>query len=377
MRNIKVNTLINGYEIIHDAILVLDNHDRYLAHFSAENFEGEIHEHFDGYVCPGFVNAHCHLELSHLKNKIAEHTGLVDFILNVQKLRASNPDEIQQAIELAELEMIADGIVAVGDISNGSNSFAQKAKGNITYHTFLEALSFTPSRAEIAIDQMQQLKAQLESLNLSASISPHAPYSVSQELFKGLETLEESVYTIHHLESAEEQLFLTKKLGVLKKIYESFNIDISFFAPNFESSSDYWLPHFQVKKLVLVHNTFLDDYNYALITQAIPESYFCLCVNANLYIENRVPDIPSLIKKTKNICIGTDSLASNHQLSIRSEIESIRKHFPEIPMEFLLQCATIKGAEALGIEGAGVFVKGGRVNRFEHSSIRTTVPPQR
>ena len=80
-----------------------------------------------------------------------------------------------------------------------------------------------------------------------------------------------------------------------------------------------------------------------------------------------MPDIPSLIKKTKNICIGTDSLASNHQLSIRSEIASIRKYYPEIPMEFLLQCATIKGAEALGIEGAGVFVKGGRVNWFEGS----------
>ncbi len=367
MRNTKVKTLINGYEIIHDAVLVLDDQDRYLAHFSADQFEGEIHEYIDGYVCPGFVNAHCHLELSQLKNKIPEHTGLVDFILNVQKLRASNSDEIQQAIEQAELEMIADGIVAVGDISNGSNSFAQKAKGNLHYHTFLEALSFIPTRAESAIDQMRQLKAQLEALNLSTSISPHAPYSVSPELFKGLETLGESVYTLHHLESAEEQLFLTKKLGSLNKIYESFNIDTTFFNPNFASSSDYWLPNFHVKKLILVHNTFLDDYNYALITQAIPESYFCLCVNANLYIENRMPDIPSLIKKTKNICIGTDSLASNHQLSIRSEIASIRKHFPEIPMEFLLQCATIKGAEALGIEGAGVFVKGGRVNRFEGS----------
>ena len=142
------------------------------------------------------------------------------------------------------------------------------------YHTFLEALSFIPSRADTAIDQMRQLKAQLEALNLSTSISPHAPYSVSQELFKGLETLGESVYTLHHLESSEERLFLTKKLGALNKIYENFNIDTTFFNPNFASSSDYWLPHFHVKKLILVHNTFLDDYSYALITQAIPASYF-------------------------------------------------------------------------------------------------------
>lgn len=365
MKRIKTTTLINAYDVLHNAVIVLDNQHRYLTHFKEEEFEGEIDEHWQGYACPGFVNAHCHLELSHLKNQIPEHTGLVNFILNVQSLRANpqNSDAafVQSALENAEAEMLRDGIVAVGDISNTSISFHQKSKKNLYYHTFLEALGFVPERADLAIEAMQKLKSELSAQNLQCSITAHAPYSVSQKLFQNIASQNEKIYSLHHLESVEEKKFLENKSGELLKLYESFNIDIEFFNADVSNSTEYWLPHFNVPKLILVHNTFMDDASYALITQALSETYFCLCPNANLFIENKLPDIPTLLKKTKNICLGTDSLASNHQLSIRAEIESIRKHFPEIDFTFLIQCATIKGAEALGID-EGKFKVGGQVN---------------
>ncbi|MFN5704715.1 MAG: amidohydrolase family protein [bacterium] len=364
MRRIKVKTLVNGYDIIDHAIVILDDNNRYLDHFRADVYDGDIDEYSGAYACPGFINTHCHLELSHLKNKIVEKNGLVDFILSVQKFRNTSVEEIQDAIENAEAEMIKNGIVAVGDISNTNNSFHQKSKSNLYYHTFLEAFSFLPERADAAMQQMQSLKAEANEMNLRASITPHAPYSVSQKLFNNIADVGETLYSLHHLEAQAEIDFLENKQGDFLKLYDTFNINIDFFKEN-KNATAYWLNHFNVQKLILVHNTFMNEEAYALITQAIEESYFCLCANANLYIENRLPDIPSLIHKTKNICIGTDSLASNHSLDIAGEIKTIHQHFKEIPIEFLLQAATIKGAEALNLEGFGVFSKGSVVNFME------------
>lgn len=364
MRRIKVKTLVNGYDIIYHAIVILDDNNRYLNHFRADAYDGDIDEYTGAYACPGFINTHCHLELSHLKNKIEEKNGLVDFILSVQKFRNTSVEEIQDAIENAEAEMIKNGIVAVGDISNTNNSFHQKSKGNLYYHTFLEALSFLPERADVAMQQMQSLKVEAEAMNIKASITAHAPYSVSQKLFSNIADIQENLYSLHHLEAQAEIDFLENKLGDFLKLYDTFNINIDFFKAN-KNATDYWLNQFNVQKLILVHNTFMNDEAYALITQAIDSTYFCLCTNANLFIENRLPDIPSLLHKTKNICIGTDSLASNHSLDIAGEIKTIHHHFKEIPIEFLLQAATIKGAEALNLEGFGVFSKGSVVNFIE------------
>lgn len=364
MRRVKVKTLVNGYEVIDHAIIVLDDQNKYIAHYSAVDYEGEIDEYSGAYACPGYVNAHCHIELSHLKGKIEERGGLVNFILTLQKHRNASLEEIQEAIENAEAAMIKNGIVAVGDISNSNHSFAQKVKKNLAYHTFLEAFSFLPERAEQAMQQLLNLKTEADALSIATSITPHAPYSVSQKLFGNIAELNEQIYSLHHLEAQAEIDFLEHKQGDFLKLYNTFNIDINFFTAN-KSATSYWLNHFNVPKLILVHNTYMHDEAYALITQAIDETYFCLCANANMYIENRLPDIPSLMHKTKNICIGTDSLASNHSLDIAAELKTIHKHYKEIPVEFLIQCATIKGAEALSLKDLGTFKKGSVVNFLE------------
>ena len=90
-------------------------------------------EVFEGILCPGFVNAHCHLELSHMKGMIPAHTGLQEFVKQIVALREVAPETIQEAIVLAEAEMMANGIVAVGDISNTLDTLKQKAKHNLAY----------------------------------------------------------------------------------------------------------------------------------------------------------------------------------------------------------------------------------------------------
>lgn len=349
MRKIK-STIINGHEILHNGVLIINDEGVTVDVIPEYKIDFSDYETFEGYLVPGFVNTHCHLELSHLKNKIDTNTGLVDFVLAVQQFRNTDPAEVESAMRLAENVMIENGIVAVGDISNTINSFNIKKEKNIYYHTFLEALGFTDARADAVMKQIAELKKKASELNLISSISPHAPYSVSRKLFEQIAEQKEQVYTLHHLESLAEIMFLKEKVGDFLKLYNSFNINIDDFTPEEKSATLYWLNNFDVDKLILVHNTFLSDDAYELISNKLMNVYWCLCPNANMYIENRLPNIPALINRGAKICIGTDSLASNHQLDILSELKTIKAQFPEISTEYLLQCATVNGAEALGIE---------------------------
>ena len=102
------------------------------------NPKSEI-EYHKGIICPGFINTHCHLELSYLYKHISESTGMTGFIKElVSKRFTFSEEQIQQSIIDAETEMIKNGIVAVGDISNNNSTFQQKAKHNLLYHTFIE-----------------------------------------------------------------------------------------------------------------------------------------------------------------------------------------------------------------------------------------------
>ena len=102
----------------------------------------------------------------------------------------------------------------------------------------------------------------------------------------------------------------------------------------------------------MVHDTFINqtDINFINQNTALQQYFFCLCVNANSYIENQLPPINLLRHNHCNIVIGTDSLASNKGLNVLSEIKTIIQNFPEIPIQELLTWATINGATALQMD---------------------------
>src|SRR5688572_4814248 len=109
---------------------------------------GEDVEAFKGTLSPGFVNAHCHLELSHMKGSIPENTGLVDFVYKVVNERHFAEEEILSAIQNAEDEMLSNGIVAVGDICNNLLTLPQKLKQRLAYYNFIEASGWLPAVCE-------------------------------------------------------------------------------------------------------------------------------------------------------------------------------------------------------------------------------------
>ena len=131
---------------IKKGVVITDGNGRILAVGERKNFEDAELEIHHGIICPGFINAHCHLELSYLKGKISEHTGLVGFISEFLKKRNDDDMNVRESIEAAEKEMMNEGIVGVGDISNTMVSFEQKSKNHLHYHTFVECFGVQPVR---------------------------------------------------------------------------------------------------------------------------------------------------------------------------------------------------------------------------------------
>ncbi len=314
-------------------------------------------EYYSGILVPGFVNTHCHLELSYLKGKIQEKTGIGKFIGQINRLRNDKTYDPDAVSRLTDRKMWAAGIAATGDVSNSADTIGIKQKSNIYYHTFIETFGFHPSRAERAFDIALQMQQQFEAGKLSNSIVPHSPYSVSEPLFRKITEnalAKHSVISIHNQESeGEEQFFKTGDGPIANHLQHNLNLDISHWKPTGKSSLMSVLDYIPAENaLILVHNTFTQKSDIAeLKKRRNPENTFLtLCPNANLYIEDQLPPVLLFREEKVNICIGTDSLASNHDLSILSELITLQLNFPDLKLEELFAWACINGAKALGIE---------------------------
>lgn len=366
-RKFKADYLFTGTEMFGCNKVLVTKSDGEIKEIIDEENAGEDIETFKGVLSPGFINAHCHLELSHMKGLVPEKSGLVDFVFKVVNERHFAEEEILHAIEKAENEMLANGIVAAGDICNNLSTLPQKQKQNVAYYNFIEASGWLPSIAEIrferALNIYKKFNKQLATGNRQ-SIVPHAPYSVSDNLWKLIAPyFENKVVSIHNQESSFEDEFFLQGTGDLVRMYELMNINNSHFIPVKKSSLQTCFSRLaKAASIILVHNTFTTqaDINFANNNKTNTRQLsFCVCINANQYIENTLPPINLLIKNDCNIVLGTDSLASNNSLNLFDEMKTIQKNFPEISLETMLKWATLNGARALQMDNIlGSFEKG-------------------
>jgi cytosine/adenosine deaminase-related metal-dependent hydrolase len=323
-------------------------------------------EFYSGILVPGFVNAHCHLELSHLHGIFPEKTGLPEFLKNVIIHRNSGAKDVRDEARKADLELWKNGAIAVGDVSNTNATFELKMDSKVVYHTFIEALSFLPERADRAFDEVMQYFDEAKTLGLSASVVPHSPYSISKELFykiSGFASRQGSILSMHNQECAgEDDLYASGKGEIVSHLKENLYLDISSFKPTGKSALESvisWIP--KENKLLLVHNILTGQTDIDLIagTRSLDKTWFVLCPNSNLFIGNRLPDIELFRNNGLKLCLGTDSLSSNHKLSILEEMKTLQSHFPAIPFAEILSWASRNGAEALNMaQWAGTIEKG-------------------
>jgi aminodeoxyfutalosine deaminase len=318
---------------------------------SGGNFrENASTEFYNGVIVPGFINCHCHLELSHMKSCIEKGTGLGGFIKAVNTLRRTNDEEIMSAAVVADRQMHDEGIVACGDISNGSITFDIKKRSAIEYVTFIEVFGIDPLKLDKRMAEVEPVIAAAVTAGLRHHLVPHSVYSVSRAL---LDTLIEQagpapLISVHFLESPDERLLVSHRSGPMLESYIALGIE--------PSSMDKPGDHMDIalklarssSRLMLVHNTCITK-EEADTLSASGNISWCLCPSSNKYITGDMPPATMLSKSGGKIVIGTDSLSSNDHLSILKELRLLQDDNPSLSFETLIRWATINGAETLGL----------------------------
>src|ERR1700688_970729 len=228
-RKLKADYLFDGYQILPaDSVLICGKNGT-IEDVLDEHQAGSGVEEFTGMIVPGFINCHCHLELSHLKGLIPEKQGLINFVLSVMSRRFQPSVSKQVGILEAEKEMLDAGIVAVGDISNTADTeFVKKAK-RLEYYHFIELLGWAPEMARARYDAGKKLADEFIALGLDEkhlSLVPHAPYSVSIELWNLMKAgFRGKTVTIHNQESLAENEFFTAGIGELNRLFTEMKMD--------------------------------------------------------------------------------------------------------------------------------------------------------
>lgn len=365
-RKFKADFIFDGRKILEKGKVLITNEKGIIESIVNEAEAGDDVQIFRGLLSPGFINCHCHLELSHMKNVIESGTGLVDFLITVVGKRGFEKEIIAEAIVAADAEMYENGIVAVGDVCNTADTLPVKLKSKINYYNFIETIGFTEERAAVLFERFQQLYSDFITAGLlNTSIVPHAPYTISRVMFKLINDFSAGkIVSIHNQETRAENELYRENAGDFFRLYRHLNIDTAFFKAHSKSSLQSYLTLLnKAKALLLIHNTFTTqhDIEFALRESKVNEQdlFWCFCPNANLYIENKFPDIELFAKSNCNIILGTDSYSSNQSLNILEEMKTLQKHFPFLETERLLQWATLNGATALEMDNiAGSFEKG-------------------
>lgn len=367
-RKFKADELFDGYHFRNSNEVLITKEDGTIEAIVPLEQAGDDVQLLKGILTPGLINCHCHLELSHLKNIIPPHTGLIEFLCSVVTKRDFAPEIILQEIEKAESEMYNNGTVAVGDIGNTTDTAFIKSQSKIRWQNFVEVIGFTDEKATENFNHYQsvaeELQHKVQNSKHRTVLAPHAPYSISPKTFEFINaTTKNQIISIHNQEHpAEDELYKTGG-GDFLKLFKIFGINESPFPVTGKSSIRSYLPYFNNGQTIfLIHNTFMPEEDIVWANEYAAANglklVYCLCINANLYIENKTPPVELFIKHNCYLVLGTDSYSSNWQLSIAKEMQALLKvvggdtnhggtNHGLLSKEIILQMATSNGAKAL------------------------------
>jgi len=354
-------------------------------------------EHYNGVLIPAMVNAHCHLELSYMRGRIAPRGisggGIAAFARGVERVRADvaagviSQADILEAVSYWDARMAADGIGLVGDICNDSVTFITKERSAIDYRSFIELFGFGRGAEQRARALLEQAAAS-SAAGLAASTTPHSTYSVSDSRFaaavEGLDGADHAnlpPLSIHFMEdAAEAELF--RRRGALWEWYRGLGLDrkAEFDLLHWGSPVERIVGQVPAgRRTMLIHNTFIGQHELDALQKHFGDNLtLVLCPRSNLYITGQLPPVEMLRRSGVRIAVGTDSLASNVSLSMVDELKLLAgvgassgaranasgEAAAPVPLEELLRWTTINGAEALGFGAQYGAIEAGRPARI-------------
>ncbi|NVO08327.1 MAG: amidohydrolase family protein [Bacteroidales bacterium] len=368
---------------IKNGVICLDNNNTIVEIIDPEGCVKELAsmEFHNGVIVPGFINTHCHLELSHLKGKFEKSNGIADFVSQIRNNRKADELEIANGIKSAISSLKSNGVVAVGDICNTSHTIYQKQESDILFHNFIELFGLNP------VDSLDRFNSSLALLNEFKSVdcgkstlTPHSTYSISAKLWEFIKNelnKNRSIVSIHYGESLQEYAFLKDHSGLLAENFK--NLGISINLPKFNSPCEVVKQFIPTdSKVLFVHNTFASNVEIKYLASHYKKSIFVLCPSSNLFIESILPDAPMIASTGVDIALGTDSYASTDTISVFDQMMILLEKFPTLSFNEVLKWATLNGAKALSLESKVGSLEVGKkpglnlITNFDFSLMRPT-----
>ncbi len=328
-----------------------------------------LEERAHGALVPGLVNAHCHLELSTLVDAVPGGEGLVAW---VGKLMPANrkiaPEQRRDDAARAAEAAVRFGTAGIGDVGTTLEAAAgigRAGMGGVMFHELLGSrdLATGDALADAAREKRETDADGRWPAHLGWVPAPHAPYSASPDLLRRIFAAASAAgrgTSIHVAEDRDELALLANGSGRWPAVLEGMGIDprprVSGRAPVATLAA---LGAFDgPSPPLLVHMVHAGHEDRRLAREA--GATVVLCPRSNLHIGGELPDVAAMLADGVPIALGTDSLASVHDLSPWGEMATLAAHFPSVPAARWLEAATRDGARALGLSALGTFTPGKR-----------------
>jgi cytosine/adenosine deaminase-related metal-dependent hydrolase len=316
----------------------------------------------EGVLMPGTVNAHCHLELSHLAGRLPADRGFVGWIEAVVQQRGqSSRDEVRERAGAGIRALESCGTAAVGDVSNALDHLDLLERSRLQAVVFHELIAWDPARAEevvrAAIARVAEAGARLNG-RVRVRLAAHAPYSVSGALFEALRA-QAGPASVHLAESPDESAFVAAGAGELKGFLERRGVGHVAFSGTGTTPVQY-LDRLGLlsPSLLAVHCVQLDEEDRATLARRAVHAV--LCPRSNRRLGVGLPRLPELVAAGVRLALGTDSLASADSLDVLDDAALLHRAYPDVASDVLVRMATAGGAEALGFDDLGTLAPGKR-----------------
>lgn len=303
----------------------------------------------DAAVLPGLVNAHTHLELSWMKDRVPPADAMPAWTVALMALRHTVSIDPTGPIDAAAREARAAGTSLVGDVTNTLASYQPLADSELAAAIFLEILGFDARDPDGLVGDARRRLDELTPLEwLRPSIAPHAPFSVSPDLFRAIAARAGTgPLSVHLAESAEEVQFLRDGTGAWRELLVKLGAWTDRWTPPACDPVEY-LDGLGLVSPALLAVHCVQATAPALQRLAAAGATIVTCPRSNRWTGAGTPPIDRFYASGARVAIGTDSLASVEDLNLFAELAAVRRLAPGVPAARLLASATRHGAEALG-----------------------------
>jgi cytosine/adenosine deaminase-related metal-dependent hydrolase len=321
----------------------------------SRSFGGRVVDWGSAILLPGLVNAHTHLELTGIPVKCAGTASFADWLSQVVAARrALTQNQFLANVRQGAALSLASGTTLLGEVSTGGWSCQALKSEPFRKVVFEEAISLDPATC---VDVRQALESRLSRTVaddlLGSGVSPHAPYTVSPELYQAAADIartRELRLMTHVAETEQELEFLKSGGGPLGAFLAGLGaLPPDWKAPGLEPVR--YLDGLGVldSSSILVHCNHLDDGALALILGRGCSVIYCPRSQA-CFSEQPHP-VRQLLDSEVNVALGTDSMASSDSLSILDEMRFLYRRRRDLRCDEIIRMATLNGAVALDFGG--------------------------